>query len=39
MYSLKELGYFLICQVKKKEKECSFENALLYRDEQKLNKK
>ena len=29
MYPLKELGYFLICQVKEREKECSFENAHL----------
>ena len=29
MYVLTELGYVLICQVKEKEKKCSFENALV----------
>ena len=29
IYVLTELGYVLICQVKEKEKKCSFENALV----------
>ena len=29
MYVLTELGYALICQVKEKEKICSFENDLV----------
>ena len=29
MYVLTELVYVLICQVKEKEKKCSFENALV----------
>ena len=29
MYGLTELGYVLKCQVKEKEKKCSFENALV----------
>ena len=29
MYVLTEQGYVLICQVEKKEKKCSFENALV----------
>ena len=40
MYVLTELGYVLICQVKEKEKKCSFENALCScREERKLNRK
>ena len=33
MYVLTELGYVLICQVKEKEKKCSFENVLLEKSE------
>ena len=33
MYVLTELGYVLICQVKEKEKKCSFENALVEKSE------
>ena len=33
MYVLTELGYVLICQVKGKEKKCSFENALAEKSE------
>ena len=33
MYVLTELGYILICQVKEKEKKCSFENALIQKRE------
>ena len=33
MYVLTELGYILICQVKEKEKKCSFENALVEKSE------
>ena len=33
LYVLTELGYFLICQVKEKEKKCSFENALAEKSE------
>ena len=33
MYVLTKLGYVLICQVKEKEKKCSFENALLEKSE------
>ena len=33
MYVLTELGYILICQVKKEEKTNRFENALLQKSE------
>ena len=33
MYVLAELGYVLICQVKGKEKNCSFENSLVEKSE------
>ena len=33
MYVLTELRYVLICQVKEKEKKCSFENALVEKSE------
>ena len=33
MYVLTELGYVLICEVKKKVKKCSFENALVEKSE------
>ena len=33
MYVLTELGYILICKVKKKENKCSFENALVQKTE------
>ena len=33
MHVLTELGYILICQIKEKEKKCSFENALLEKSE------
>ena len=33
MYVLTELGYVLICQIKEKEKKCSFENALVEKSE------
>ena len=33
MYALTELGYVVICQVKEKEKRCSFENPLVEKSE------
>ena len=33
MYVLTELEYVLICQVKEKEKKCSFENGLVEKSE------
>ena len=33
MYVLTELGYVLICQIKEKEKKCSFGNALVEKSE------
>ena len=33
MYVLTELGYVLICQVKGKEKKCSFENPFVEKSE------
>ena len=33
MYVLTELEYVLICQVKEKEKKCSFENAVVEKNE------
>ena len=33
MYVLTELGHVLIYEVKKKEKKCSFENALVAKSE------
>ena len=33
MYALTELAYVVICQVKEKEKGCSFENPLVEKSE------
>ena len=33
MYVMTQLGYVFICQVKEKEKKCSFRNALVEKSE------